>query len=174
MAVIQRPAKSNQMIIQLRVHRVSISAATMRNPTDGHLECDWLANQVVIDNQLAIRCSGWVGDNTTKVNQDLAKKPQKRCCTALPHSALAWSLVNAVVSSSPERSKWLGNAEKILPRHSTSMLPNKSYCFTGNRLMTASAKGAPFGVVMRLAVGHPFVDEERTALEQHVAVLYHK
>ena len=46
------------------------------------------------------------------------------------------------------------------------------FFFTGNRLMTSGAEGAPLGVVVCLAVGHPLVDEERTALEQHVAVLY--
>ena len=37
--------------------------------------------------------------------------------------------------------------------------------------MTSSAERAPFGVVVSLTVRHPFVDEEGTALEQHVAVL---
>jgi len=44
------------------------------------------------------------------------------------------------------------------------------YTAPGNRLMASGAEGATFGVVMCLAVGHPFMDEERTALEQHVTV----
>jgi len=44
------------------------------------------------------------------------------------------------------------------------------YAAPGNRLMTSSAERAPFGVVVSLTVRHPFVDEEGTALEQHVAV----
>jgi hypothetical protein len=50
-------------------------------------------------------------------------------------------------------------------------IKKKKKIVTGNRLVASGAERTSLGVVMDLTVGHTLVNEERSALEQHVAIL---